>query len=330
MGAYLDMQTRGDSPQQYASRIGKNLLLFGDFFEFPLSAQWFGTAPFWKSQLGPGAVLVMTLQPNGGLYTVTDQAISALVTELWGLNSAGIAVIVRFAHEMNGGWYIWGRQPALYRSTFQRVADGVHQVPNCAMLWSPGSGLRYPWAGGAYDGQYVAANMNELDTNGNGQLDANDDPYSPYYPGDGYVDWVGLSVYWYPDYPNTFTLNIAPPSGAIEALLTGHNQATWAYEVPDFLGQYSTAKGKPFIFAETGMHYIYSGGNPPSEIDQKRAWWQQLYNRALLTKYNIKGILYFEINKYEAHYNAMTPYALTYDDNIRGAFLNDLPRDVFF
>ncbi|KAJ3334651.1 hypothetical protein HDU93_007584, partial [Gonapodya sp. JEL0774] len=60
MGAWLDMSGYGDSPQRYASRIGRNLLLFGDFFAFPLNGAWYGTAPFWKQQLGRGAVFVMT------------------------------------------------------------------------------------------------------------------------------------------------------------------------------------------------------------------------------------------------------------------------------
>ena len=33
-----------------------------------------------------------------------------------------------------------------------------------------------------------------MDTNGDGVVDNLDDPYLPYYPGDAYVDWVGMSV----------------------------------------------------------------------------------------------------------------------------------------
>ncbi|KAJ3334650.1 hypothetical protein HDU93_007583 [Gonapodya sp. JEL0774] len=331
MGAYLDMSSYGDTPQKYDSRIGKKAIMFGDFFAFPLTDQWYSSSAFWKDQLGAGSVFVMTLEPFNGLYSVTDEAIGALVSELWGLHGAGISVIIRFAHEMNGGWYIWGRQPALYKSTFQRIANGVHQVPNCAMLWAPNGGLHYPWTGGQYDDQFMWSNMGDLDTNKNGQLDQWDDPYSPYYPGDSYVDWVGFSAYWYPDWPNTFNLNIVPPGNAVEALLTGHNAGTWAYEVPDFIGIYSTQKGKPFMFTETAMHYLYGGGNPPTELDMKRAWWQQIYARQLLSKYNIKGIMYFEIAKNIPMYNNQwTPYPLTYDDYIRNAFMSEIPQDLFF
>jgi len=39
------------------------------------------------------------------------------------------------------------------------------------------------------------ADQTALDTNNNGQLDGGDDPYSPWYPGDDQVDWIGISLY---------------------------------------------------------------------------------------------------------------------------------------
>jgi hypothetical protein len=35
-----------------------------------------------------------------------------------------------------------------------------------------------------------------LDTNSNGQVDAEDDPFTPFWPGSEYVDWVALSLYY--------------------------------------------------------------------------------------------------------------------------------------
>jgi hypothetical protein len=34
----------------------------------------------------------------------------------------------------------------------------------------------------------VGANFDAMDTNKNGKLDKDDDPFSPFYPGDEYVD----------------------------------------------------------------------------------------------------------------------------------------------
>ena len=34
-----------------------------------------------------------------------------------------------------------------------------------------------------------------LDTNDDGWVDMSDDPYTPFYPGDQWVDWVGMNQY---------------------------------------------------------------------------------------------------------------------------------------
>ena len=62
-----------------------------------------------------------------------------------------------------------------------------------AMVWSPNIGTGYPYAGGSPAPPEEVASL--LDTNRNGVLDNGDDPYLPYYPGDQYVDWVGISLY---------------------------------------------------------------------------------------------------------------------------------------
>ena len=63
------------------------------------------------------------------------------------------------------------------------------------MIWAPNSGNGYPFVGGPHS---ININSSEydstLDTNGDGKFDHDDDPYTPYYPGDEYVDWVGQSV----------------------------------------------------------------------------------------------------------------------------------------
>ena len=60
--------------------------------------------------------------------------------------------------------------------------------------------LSYPYGQnflGSLSGGYPAttvADQTALDTNKNGILDAGDDAFSPYYPGDQYVDWIGVSL----------------------------------------------------------------------------------------------------------------------------------------
>jgi hypothetical protein len=82
-------------------------------------------------------------------------------------------VYLRFAHEMNGDWYPWGsgvngNQPADYVRAWRHVHDifaaaGAH---NARWVWSP-------------DALMTKAPP----------------PIAPLYPGDAYVDFVGLTVY---------------------------------------------------------------------------------------------------------------------------------------
>jgi len=72
-------------------------------------------------------------------------------------------MFIRFANEMNCSNL--GDEPDFYVEVFRKVADMVHEYPNFAVVWSP------------------------IDI---GSLDR---PFEYYYPGDEYVDWVGLSSY---------------------------------------------------------------------------------------------------------------------------------------
>jgi len=103
---------------------------------------------------------------------------------------------------MNGSWYAWGQQPALFIENFRQVAATVHTVPGSTMLWSPNEGGSYPFPGGPHEAKPGTTAFSALDTNGDGKLSMDDDPYSPYWPGDDAVDWVGLTLYHFGDvYP---------------------------------------------------------------------------------------------------------------------------------
>ena len=49
--------------------------------------------------------------------------------------------------------------------------------------------------GGKYSVANGTAEWHALDTNDDGWVDMYDDPYTPFYPGDQWVDWVGLNEY---------------------------------------------------------------------------------------------------------------------------------------
>ena len=64
------------------------------------------------------------------------------------------------------------------------------------MVWAPNTGLGYPYGSSFANLGTTAADRLLLDTNRDNVLSELDDPYLPYYPGDDFVDWVGLSSYW--------------------------------------------------------------------------------------------------------------------------------------
>lgn len=108
-----------------------------------------------------GGAVHIAYEPNRGLQEVTKEAITKYAEEL---NALGVPVFLRYASEMNGKWVPWHGNPTLYIEKWKMVHDIMEEVaPNVAIVWSP----------------------SEM------PLDKIDE----YYPGDGYVDWVGLSIY---------------------------------------------------------------------------------------------------------------------------------------
>lgn len=74
-----------------------------------------------------------------------------------------------------------------------RVRHRANRAPGNPVVWSPDYGGGYPYPGGRYNTEPGTADFAALDTNRDGALTMSDDVYAPFYPGDAYVDWVGLS-----------------------------------------------------------------------------------------------------------------------------------------
>lgn len=79
------------------------------------------------------------------------------------LNSYNRPMFIRFANEMNVSSL--GDDPEQYKAVFRTAANLIHEYPNFAVVWSPND------------------------------LGALDRPFDYFYPGDEYVDWVGVSCY---------------------------------------------------------------------------------------------------------------------------------------
>lgn len=103
------------------------------------------------------------------------------------VKAVGVPILLRFAHEMNGDWYPWsvayeggyrrhnGNTPQSYVAMWRRVVSLFRQegAYNASWVWSPN--IHY---------------LNSFNTVASQNADLN-----ALYPGDGWVDWIGLSVY---------------------------------------------------------------------------------------------------------------------------------------
>ncbi|OBF19445.1 glycosyl hydrolase [Mycobacterium sp. ACS4331] len=274
-----------------------------------------------------GGAMVLTLEPHGGLDTLSPDVIRTLAYDLLALNDQGVPVIVRLAHEMNGSWYAWGQQPEHYRWVFRQVADAIHRVaPGSAMMWAPNYGGGYPFAGGQYAAKPGTPDFLALDTDRDGALTMADDPYGPYYPGDEYVDWVGISLYHWGNQRPWGNNEITEPGKFVD-MLTGNYNGTAGDDlgVPDFYQVYGQERRHPVAVVETAAIFTPSRAGQ-SELAVKRAWWRQVFAEETHRRFpQLKMINWFEWKKFEIEINDWVDWRAAGSDAIRDAFIADLP-----
>ncbi|KAJ3275071.1 hypothetical protein HK104_003973, partial [Borealophlyctis nickersoniae] len=268
-------------------------------------------------QTGTNAAIYITLYPTDGLDAVTDQEIGMLVDQLAGYAKLNISTWLRFAPEMNGNWMAYSQTPSLYRSTWIRIARALRAgAPNVAMVFSPNMGytaISNPPARTSDD-------FRLLDTNGDGVLDATDDPYLPYYPGDEWVDWVGLSVYHFA-YERPNLDNVPPTPGEFEQHVN---------TVSLFYQNFAVGRNKPMMISESAAAYNptipLAGGL--TEVSLKQAFWRQyMTNTTFLDAYpKLKFICHFEISKLEdiPPEPRVRDFRLTVNADVRDAWVKDM------
>ncbi|WP_445442362.1 hypothetical protein [Clavibacter sp. km1a] len=288
-----------DDARSYADRLGAIPAVLGQSVRYPLGpddvAYLDGIAEQTARQ---GSLLLLTLEPTVPLAELTAEDATVLTDRLEALRErVGLRALVRFAPEMNGSWTPWGQQPAAYVSAFRVVADAVHASDAGAVtVWSPAYASGYPF--GSADGRVegsAARSIAELDTDGDGRVDVDDDAYRPYYPGDDAVDWVGLSASHFgaerdaatgteeEEYlggdvvpRQAFGANVLPEDGKFLRQLQG------AYGYPDeggtgrdFAAEWIDGTGKPAVIETAALHDP-ARTDGASGIDITRAWWEQV------------------------------------------------------
>jgi hypothetical protein len=193
-----------------------------------------------------GGALQIAWQPLGGLDGVAD----GTYLREWAraAKAYGIPIFLRFAGEMNGDWTPWSGDAAKYIEKFRIVADVMRgEAPNVAMVWSPGDVPRYNMAG--------------------------------FYPGDDYVDWVGVSLYTEP-------YSHGNPDESMEA-------TTPIEKLEEVYGLY--ADRKPIMLSESAVsHYTNLDGKSHTDFGVMNL--DRLY-RVMPVKYpRLKAITYFNVD----------------------------------
>ncbi|WJZ67465.1 glycoside hydrolase family 26 protein [Kocuria rosea] len=313
----------------YADRLGHRPAVSVSFTGFPYDERGHDYLRIAADQVrADGRMMLLTLEPEGGLAEVTDEAVRELTADLAAINDSGVPVVVRFAHEMNGSWYAWGHQPTAYVEAYRRVADAVHEhAPGSAMMWAPNYGGGYPFAGGQYEAEPGTADFRALDTDGDGALTMADDPYAPYYPGDDAVDWVGMSLYHWGD-RHPWGENELPEPGKFAAQLTGTYDGAGGDDsaVPDFYAEYGQRRGKPVAIPETAALYNPAEGGA-DELAIKQAWWGQVFDESMPEDFpQLKMISWFEWDKHEVEIDGPVDWTTTNTAAVRDAFTADLPE----
>ncbi|KAH9443658.1 hypothetical protein KEM48_009771 [Puccinia striiformis f. sp. tritici PST-130] len=319
-----------DTPALFNARLQRNASVFHIAQRMPLLPYNYttgvgGPAPeYLVENTATDAAVFLTVYP-AALSAISDTDYSSLGTQLLAYTKDfNRTVFLRWAPEMQGRWNEYGQQPVAYVQAWQTMYKAVKSIaPATIIVWAPNLGHDYPYGQTA---NIDPTDMAVLDTNKNGELDKGDDPYTPYYPGDDYVDWIGISVYF-----KQFSRNVnwAQPPGFCADILTGIETQSRVNTGFDWYNQYCASKpNKACLIAESGAAYHSDVAGGATELSIKQAWWQDcMTNTTFLQAFpRIKLHMHFEFQKVEADIGPpdVRDYRLTNKTEILTAFQTDL------
>lgn len=260
----------------------------------------------------------MTIIPVVPFKSITNDTVRSLAIKCLQINRAGVPILLRFAPQMNSGVYTYGFDPVSFVALFREVTLAVRNLTNdTALIWAPISSSLIPAESyPGLTGNLTFNRLKALDTNNDGIINADDDPYSPYWPGDSFVDWIGFTVYPLVKFSNSssnFTgvpistdypfvsalpaINSSPMDGNLTKTLTFENRVGtsggFEAQLSTFYDRFSRSKNLPMvIYGTSAPYYTFSpstsGSNgfkivdADSEVDIKLGWFSQLFNQTLL------------------------------------------------
>lgn len=277
-GVYLGMYPGENNLEYNLANIeniyGKKHSMYLTYVQFNPNAGYYSKFPtnFANQVKALGGSIQIGWEPDapGGLNGMDENYVREFIREA---RQSDIPVFLRFASEMNGGWVPWHGDPELYKAKWKWMYQIVKEekADNVVMVWAPNFLPRE-------------------------KIDA-------YYPGDEYVDWVGLSLYRFP----------------IEA-----GEEKLAATPMNFLRPiYEKYKHKPMMLSEMGVG-IKSYSNNQTYINWSKQQMEYFY-RALPREFpQIKAINYFNYDK-----EGENDYSFDYYNEVKDTY-KQLIQDPLF
>jgi Concanavalin A-like lectin/glucanases superfamily/Glycosyl hydrolase family 26 len=246
-GAYVPGGPSGIS--NFESKTGHKLAIDNHFWAWTDS--W-PTSSYESWDVKNGRIPMVSWDgPNTTLANITNGSQDSVIKARANAAKAfGKQMLVRWGYEMNGHWFDWsgasnGNNPAAYIAAWKHIVNIFRNAGATNVLWI--------WTVNNGDNPNVSWNN-----------------YANYYPGDDYVDWVGIDGYNWG---------------------TSASWATWQSFAQVFTSGGSTtpyqkyAGHKPIMIAETGS--VEVGGN-------KGAWYEGIPGALQSSLPGIKAVVFFE------------------------------------
>jgi mannan endo-1,4-beta-mannosidase len=242
-GKFLGVEAPGVSGSlapvvRFAHSVGRRPNIIGQYVAWntPFAAQSVTRA--WSY----GALSYLAWEPfDVSVQSIAQGHSDAYITQFAkAVRALNLPVALSFGHEMNGNWYPWGTQrttPAEFVAAWRRVHDLFTRAgaTNVIWVWNPNDIYPVPQV----------------------QL-------KPYYPGNAYVDWIGITGYVATTGPQTYADLYAPTITEIRSFTA-----------------------KPFIIAETSVE------TSPGEVASA----QQLITRTVADHADVLGLIWFDYDK---------------------------------
>ena len=338
LGAALEWSE--DDAAGFADRLQATPALFAHDVSLPVTdGEKAYIRQFLSQSAQAGSYALLNVRPTVPLGQVTAVAATDFAAQVKQLTDKFPGrVFIDFAPDMNTGWVDWGQQPHAYVQAFRSVAnafaaqsgkDATQSRP--VMVWQPFAGKDYPFTKNRNAPAPGSPDFGALDTNHDGVWDSGDNPYSPFYPGDDVVDWVGLSAY-HDDTGGAAAVNSLPRSDELAGMLDGApssgGSGTGASRT-DFYSSYASGRGKPLLL-QTAAYYSPTAGGP-SEKDIKSSWWSQILSTASSARFGkIGAVVWDERTESRGVGNVSIDWRIAGNPAIAGAAGADVRKSTTF